>query len=87
MLKIISVSNLEYCPACRILEPILEAVASDLGIPITNLDPEDSPKEVGLLHIESLPTTIVMRDNVEIGRIVGAYPKAMIRIKLDAIIK
>ena len=85
-MHLILVSNLDFCAACRVNSPVLEKVARELNLPIEHLDPEIEMREVGLLSIEALPTTILMRGDQELGRIIGALPEASMRAKIHSMV-
>ena len=48
-------------------------------IPVTFIDVDASPQTAQQYNVRSVPTTIVVQNGVEIGRVVGAKPKEEIR--------
>lgn len=73
--SLIYVGNEDYCPSCRVHSPIIRELAAELGLEVTWLDTDEHMTEIAPWGIESLPTTIVLTAGLEVGRIVGAYPK------------
>lgn len=81
--KIIFVTAPEWCPSCRVMEPIIKQVASILGLTLEVVDADDKPAIVASLGVTSLPTTILMENDMELTRIMGAYPVSKILTKLE----
>ena len=48
-------------------------------IPVTFIDVDASPQTAQQYNVRSVPTTIVVQNGMEIGRVVGAKPKEEIR--------
>jgi thioredoxin 1 len=48
-------------------------------MPVTFIDVDASPQTAQQYNVRSVPTTIVVQNGMEIGRIVGARPKEEIR--------
>jgi thioredoxin 1 len=63
----------DWCGPCRMLSPILEALATDLGekITVAKLDVDHSPKTTNTYQITSVPTMILFKNGKEADRIVG----------------
>jgi thiol-disulfide isomerase/thioredoxin len=83
-MNLIYIGNAEYCQSCRVALPVLEEVAATLDLPVTHLDTDTDYKEIAPLCITSLPTILIIEDNLEVGRIEGAYPKPVLTRKLQA---
>ena len=83
--SLIYVGNEDYCRACHTAMPIIKAEAHDLGLPVTWYDTDEDMVAIAGLSVESLPTTIMVRGGVEVGRIVGAFPRDSLRAKLTAL--
>ena len=65
-----------WCGPCKMMNPILDEVQGeypDLVIHKYDIDVEaDKVKEY---NIQSVPTYIILKDGVEVDRIIGAKPK------------
>ena len=63
----------DWCGPCRMLTPILEALAQDLGekITIAKLDVDHAQKTTTTFQITSVPTLILFKEGKEVNRIVG----------------
>jgi thioredoxin 1 len=48
-------------------------------MPVTFIDVDASPQTAQQYNVRSVPTTIVVQNGMEIGRVVGARPKEEIR--------
>ena len=63
----------DWCGPCRMLSPILEALASDMSdkVQVAKLDVDHAPKTTTTYQITSVPTMIVFKNGKESERIVG----------------
>lgn len=66
-----------YCQPCRTFKPIMESLQAEM--PITFIDVEASPQTATTWNIRSVPTVLVIKNGMEIGRAVGAKTKDEIR--------
>ena len=74
----------DWCGPCRMMAPILEAVASerdDLIVAKVNVD--ESAELASRFGVMSIPTLVVLEDGEEIKRIVGARPKDALLSEID----
>ncbi|MDR2007452.1 MAG: thioredoxin [Alphaproteobacteria bacterium] len=62
-----------WCGPCKMLAPILEDVALDLGdkAEVLKLNVDENPMTAGSFGIRSIPTVIVFKNGVEVERIIG----------------
>ena len=69
-----------WCPPCRALEPILEAVASELQgkLRVGKLDIDSAPELAARYGVRGAPTVILFRDGQEAGRKLGLTQKRVI---------
>ena len=75
----------DWCGPCRMMAPILEAVAaerSDLKVAKVNVD--DCGALASRFGVMSIPTLVVLEDGEEIKRIVGARPKDALLAEIDS---
>ncbi|HEU4324543.1 MAG TPA: thioredoxin [Roseiflexaceae bacterium] len=75
-----------WCPPCRAIAPHLEALADELAgrLTIAKLNVDDYPEWQARLGVMGLPTIIVFSGGREVGRIVGARPRAQLQAALEA---
>lgn len=75
----------DWCGPCRLVAPVLEQIAEERGdsLRIAKVDVDDSPELAEKFNVVSIPTLVLFRDGKEVGRQVGAYPKAMLDKFLD----
>lgn len=79
----------EWCPPCRIMEPIVEAVARELGpaIRFFHMDTDAEPATMVRYGVRGLPTMLAFRDGELVDRIVGAITKPALLEKLGRHVK
>ena len=68
-----------WCGPCRTMGAVLEALAAerrDVQFAAIDVDRERGLAERFL--VRSMPTVVVLRDGREVGRIVGARPRAVV---------
>jgi len=75
-----------WCPPCRVLEPIVEAVARERAgtLKVVAVDMDESPATSNRFGIRAAPTLVVFRDGKKIAAHVGAVPKAKVLALVDA---
>ena len=75
MLKIIYLGA-EWCGPCKKMKPILEEFEQENPeVMIVRIDVDEDPETAVSLDVISIPTLVVMKDNVEIARKRGALSK------------
>jgi thioredoxin 1 len=58
-----------WCQPCKTFRPIIESLTPE--IPIVFIDVDASSQTAQQYNIRSVPTTVLIKDGIEIGRIVG----------------
>lgn len=67
----------DWCGPCRALTPILEEMDGKVeGVNFVKLDVDASPDTAQHYGVMSIPTVLVIKDGVEVKRIVGLNPKS-----------
>ena len=66
-----------WCSPCKSFRPVLESLQTEM--PITFIDIDISSQTAEQYNVRSIPTTIVVQNGMEIGRIVGVTSKENIR--------
>ncbi|RIJ76780.1 thiol reductase thioredoxin [Nakamurella silvestris] len=74
-----------WCPPCRMIEPVLEAISSDLAdrLRVVTMDTDDQPLTASALGVLGLPTLHLYVNGVQVLNLVGAKPKAMLLRALE----
>jgi thioredoxin 1 len=73
-----------WCYPCRMIAPIVEELATQYGSSalFAKLNVDDNPATAMKYSIQSIPTILIIKDGVEVDRIVGAVPKGQIEAVL-----
>ena len=68
----------EWCGPCRMIAPILEEVAQEVGDKgiIAKLNIDENPETPALLGIRSIPTLMLFKNGKVVGTKVGVQSKA-----------
>jgi thioredoxin-like negative regulator of GroEL len=66
-----------WCGPCRSFKPVMESLQNEMSI--TFIDVDSSPQTAQQYNVRSVPTTVVLNNGMEIGRVVGARTKEEIR--------
>jgi len=79
----------DWCPPCKMLEPIIESLAGKYAgkIVFGKLD-VDQNKEVAVKYnVMSIPTLLVFKNGKDIDRIIGAMPESVLEDRIKAYLK
>ena len=73
-----------WCYPCRMITPIVEELANEYSSAalFAKLNVDDNPATAMKYSIQSIPTILIIKDGVEVERIVGAVPKGRIEALL-----
>lgn len=76
----------DWCPPCRVIEPVLAAIAVDRAhsLRVVTIDADDDPEIPGRYGVLGLPTLMVFRAGVPLMQVTGARPKARLVAEIDA---
>jgi len=74
-----------WCGPCRMVAPIVEEVAHELGeqIKVVKLDTDQNPDVASKYGIRSIPTLMIFKDGQKFDMVVGAVPKSTIISTLE----
>ena len=73
-----------WCYPCRIIAPIVDELANEYSAValFAKLNVDDNPATAMRYSIQSIPTILIIKNGVEVDRIVGAVPKVDIEAAL-----
>ncbi|MBM7502697.1 thioredoxin family protein [Agromyces aurantiacus] len=64
-----------WCGPCRAFEPVLRSFGErHPAVRIDHVDVDAHPELAAAYDIRSMPTTVVFRGDVPVGRVIGAQP-------------
>lgn len=72
-----------WCGPCRQLAPVLEAVATAKHVRVVEVDVAHEQLLAQQFGVRSMPTVVLWRDGREVGRFVGARPRAFVAGMVD----
>lgn len=77
-----------WCGPCRQMSPVIDQLATELGgkVRVAKLNSDENPMTGHRFGIQGIPTLLIIKDGREVGRLVGAYPKAAILQKLHEVL-
>ena len=75
----------DRCSPCKALKPTLEALAKEYGdkISIVMIDVDEDQLTAQQYNVRAMPTIVILRDGVEVGRTQGARPRAFLAGMID----
>ena len=75
----------EWCAPCKMQEPILEQLVTELvgRLLVLKVNTETSPTLSARYAIRSIPTIILLRSGIEVDRIVGVLPLPALRARVE----
>lgn len=78
----------EWCPPCKMLEPIMKEVAAEVAgrAAILSLDVDESRMTASRFNILNVPTMIFFKDGEEAERLIGVSPKENIVAVIDRLV-
>ncbi len=70
-----------WCPPCMVIAPIIEKLAKQYAgkIVFAKVNVDQNPKTALAYRVTSIPTLIVIKNGVEVDRIIGAVPEEVIK--------
>ena len=73
-----------WCGPCHMISPIINELAREYAgkIVFGKLNVDENPETATRFNVMGIPTLLIMKDGVEIDRLVGVAPKMMIESRL-----
>ena len=77
-----------WCGPCRIVGPVLEKLSSEYmtKLRFAKLNVDDNQEIAAQHDVRGIPCMIVFSKGKEVDRVIGAYPEAELRRKIDLIL-
>jgi thioredoxin len=74
-----------WCGPCKTLGAVLDVLATELRghVRFAAIDVDRDPQLAQRFDVRSMPTLVLWRDGREVGRTVGARPRAFVRGMID----
>ena len=74
-----------WCGPCKTLGAVLDVLAGELAgrVRFAAIDTDHDPDLAQHFDVRSMPTLVLWRDGREVGRVVGARPRAFVRGVID----
>ena len=72
----------DWCNHCKMMDSIIDSI-KDLGYVVKKYNADEDVEEVSKYNIRNLPTFVILKDNIEVDRIVGATPFQLFKNKLE----
>jgi thioredoxin 1 len=75
----------DWCGPCKMLAPVLSDIADDYVdvLRVAKINADDNKESTTRLTVRGLPSIVLMRDGVELGRLVGTVTKTRLAGFLD----
>lgn len=64
-----------WCAPCKMMSPIVQEVMEGKDIELVKVDIEDTPEMVRKYNVRSVPTFVLVRDDVVYGTKIGSCSK------------
>jgi len=65
-----------WCGPCQMFGPVMEQISQ--VVPVEKINVDENSALAATYNVRSVPTTIILKDNKEVSRFVGAKPKDLI---------
>lgn len=76
----------DWCGPCKIMEPVFQEIEGEYEgkIEFQKVDVESDGDTASKFGIMSIPTFVLLKDDKEVDRKIGAMPKEMLKNWLDS---
>ena len=82
-IKLIKFSTV-WCGPCKTYDPIFDEFVTENGLIYEKIDCDARPDTMQAYNIRGVPTTVVVKDGVEIGRASGVLSKSALQSLVSA---
>jgi thioredoxin 1 len=76
-----------WCGPCRVIAPVLEEIARELGdqVTIAKVNVDEQPALASRFGVQAIPQLLFFKDGAVQDKVTGAVPKREIVKRLDAL--
>lgn len=69
-----------WCYPCRLVAPVVEDLANEYSSAamFAKLNVDENPLTASKYYIQSIPTILIIKNGIEVERVIGAVPKEQI---------
>ena len=76
-----------WCAPCKMLAPVLEEFASEMGeVKVLKIDVDESPETATKYGVQSIPTIKIFKDGAEVETKVGFMPKDILKEAIEEVL-
>jgi thioredoxin 1 len=77
-----------WCGPCKMIAPILEEVARDLGdkVKVAKIDVDTNSRTAGKYNIMSIPSLLFFSNGQVVDQVIGAIPKSQLLARLERVL-
>jgi thioredoxin 1 len=77
-----------WCGPCRMVAPIVDELAKDYTgrLKVVKLNTDENSDIAGKYQIRGIPTLMFFKGGQTVDQVVGAVPKAQLKIKVDTLL-
>ena len=74
-----------WCGPCRMVSPLVERMGNDNAgrLKVVKLNTDEAPEIAGRYDVQGIPLLVLIKDRVEVDRMVGAVPFERLRAWLE----
>jgi thioredoxin len=76
-----------WCGPCKTLKPVLQTLSREYDATLVEIDVDVDPARAQAYNVRSMPTVVLVRDGLEVGRFVGARSQAFVAGMLDRAVR
>ncbi len=72
----------DWCMPCRVLGPVLERLAGEMGFTLVKINTDRNPQEAARFGVQGIPAVFLLKGGRVVDRFVGAQPPEIMRQKV-----
>jgi thioredoxin 1 len=78
-----------WCGPCRMVAPIVDEIAKEYTgkLKVLKLNTDENPDVAGKYRIMGIPTLMFFKGGQTVDQVVGAVPKAQLKVKVDTLLE